>query len=134
MAAFPISVQNPSPVFGLPANLCKKFCPQYGHRIIFSRKCYYGPQCSVPFIISRLFHHGEKAENKDRAQQMGSTFGCDTPTTPRRSLLGVPFLHRLSSTISKRIAYNDPTKQRTNFGWMKKDEVPYHLRHDRGSQ
>ena len=239
MAAFPISVQNPSPVFGLPVNLCKRFCPQYGHRIIFSRKCYYEAQCPLPSLaqkfsrstdgenhatvgvppeiegprcegkiapvqgqrvkkqpnspgLTRLhpgrgtdniseekegrrallwpssvgtIQHGEKAENKDRAQQMGSTFGCDTPTAPRSSLLGVPFLHRLSSTnFFKRFlawawnksAYNDPAEQRTNFGWIKKqedcqhekisiitgkcqvcgyrEEVPYHQRHDRGSQ
>ena len=178
MAAFPISVQNPSPVFGLPANLCK-LCPQYDHAIIFPRRCYNEMQCPIPSIFYRMktragkagnkavaidaskqvgyvcsvptlrfgqptssiqrapapdshfesIHHGEKAENKDRAQQMGSTFGCDTPTTPRRSLLGVPFLHRLSSTnfFKRFLAWawkirleRLKTREMTCVGWRKK--------------
>jgi len=77
---------------------------------------------------------------------MGIVIGRDPPTTPRPSLLGGSILHRLSSTLSKRLAKNDPTKQRTNFGWMKygpdhiqqgdgqREEVPYPRRHERGSR
>ena len=168
MAAFPISVQNPSPVFGLPVTLCR-LCPQYAHKIIFSKKCYNERKCPLPAVLvfihrktragkaeSRIYgqngvtgratsavgdfapapdshfesiHHGEKAENKDRAQQMGSTFGCDTPTMSSRSLLGKPFLHRLSSTnfFKRFLAWawkvrldRLKTREMTCFGWRKK--------------
>ena len=167
MAAFPISIQNPSPVFGLPVTLCR-LCPQYAHKIIFSKKCYNERKCPLPAVLVFIhrktragkatgvrrvryrsgnaseilvavpvapdshfesIHHGEKAENKDRAQQMGSTLGCDTPTTPRSSLLGVPFLHRLSSTnfFKRFLAWawkvrleRLKTREMTCFGWRKK--------------
>lgn len=46
-------------VFGLPAALCK-ICPQYGHRIIFSRKCYYEAQCPLPVLIHKITNRGPK--------------------------------------------------------------------------
>jgi hypothetical protein len=51
---------------------------------------------------------------------MGSAVNRVPPTTPRSSPLGGSFIRRLSSTLSKRIAYNDPTRENTNFGWRKK--------------
>lgn len=56
----PISQENPSPVFGLPANLCK-LCPQYNHVIIFPRRCYNEMQCPVPAIFYRLKTRAGKA-------------------------------------------------------------------------
>jgi hypothetical protein len=113
------------------AILCR-ICPQYGHALIFPRKCYYEAQCPLPLLFC-ADQHGEKAV-KFGSRQMGDAFGRDPPSTPRSSLLGGSFLRRLSSTLSKKLAKNDPNKQLTNFGWMKKDEVPYNLRHKKGSQ
>ena len=172
---------SPSPVFGLPANLCKRFCPQYGHKIIFSRKCYYEAQCPLPSLahkfsrstdgenhatvgvppeiegprcdgkiapvqgqrvkkqpkspgLSRL-HPGRGTDNISeekegrRALLWPSSVGTihhgertvNTLNKPKIShILASHFLRRLSSTISKRIAYNDPTRENTNFGWRKK--------------
>lgn len=110
----PISSKAPSSTF------CRA-CPQYGHALIFPRKCYYEAQCPLPLLFCAN-QHGEKAvkslTNKPKVSQ----------------LFGHSFLRRLSSTLSRKIAYNDPTRENTNFGWRKKDEVPYHLRHERGSQ
>ena len=105
-----------------------RICPQYGHAIIFSRKCYYGAQCSIPFILSRLNHHGERPV-KTTNQSIAGAF-----THPKFPTLVVSFLRRLSSTLSKRLAKNDPTKVMTNFGWMKYG--PDHIidEDERGSQ
>jgi hypothetical protein len=51
---------------------------------------------------------------------MGNTVNRVPPTTPRSSPLGGSFIRRLSSTLSKRLAKNDPNKMMTNFGWRKK--------------
>jgi len=104
-------------------------CPQYGHALIFPRKCYYEAQCPLPLLFCAN-QHGEKPVN--------TSFG----NAPKISHpLGHSFLRRLSSTLSKRIAYNDPSKQMPNFGWMKygpdhivDEEVPNHLSHERGSR
>jgi len=53
VACFPRSPKRVDPIFGLPANLCK-LCPQYGHKIIFSRKCYYEAQCPLPVLIYKM--------------------------------------------------------------------------------
>ena len=98
-----------------------KICPQYGHAIIFSRKCYYEPQCPLPRFLAN-HQHGERPVRTFFIRR-----GFIPPSAQN-------FLRRLSSTLSKKIAFKDPAKQMTNFGWMKKDEVPYHLRHGRGSQ
>jgi len=96
-----------------------RICPQYGHVLIFPRKCYYEVQCPLPLLFC-VNQHGEKAEKTSRARQMGIVIGRDPPTTLRPSLLGGSILHRLSSTLSKKIAYNDPSRENTNFGWRKK--------------
>jgi hypothetical protein len=88
--------------------------------LIFPRKCYYEAQCPLPLLFC-IDHHGEKA--------VRTSFHGRVATHPTQN-----FLRRLSSTLSKRLAKNDPKKTMTNFGWRKKDEVPYHLRHDRGSE
>jgi len=108
----PISLRAPSSTF------CRA-CPQYGHALIFPRKCYYEAQCPLPLLFCAN-QHGEKA--------------VKSFTTEPKISLRLGFLRRLSSTLSRKIAYNDPTKQMTNWGWMKREDVPYHLRHDRGSQ
>jgi len=46
-------------VFGLPVTLCR-YCPQYGHKIVFSRKCYYQAQCFIPLLIHKITNHGPK--------------------------------------------------------------------------
>jgi len=61
MAAFPISVQNPSPVFGLPVTLCR-LCPQYAHKIIFSKKCYNERKCPLPAVL--VFIHRKTRAGK----------------------------------------------------------------------
>jgi len=50
-------------VFGLPVTLCRS-CPQYGHAIIFSRKCYYQAQYFIPLLIHKM---------KARARKTGVT-------------------------------------------------------------
>jgi len=103
-----------------------RICPQYGHALIFPRKCYYEAQCPLPLLFCAN-HHGERPVRTSSRAVVASTH-------PKFPTLVRPFLRRLSSTLSKRLAKNDPNKVRTNFGWMKRDEVPYHLRHERGSQ
>jgi hypothetical protein len=120
-----------------------RICPQYGHALIFPRKCYYEAQCPLPLLFCAN-QHGEKAVNPFN----------ESDGNLRSWIRSSPY--RLSSTLSKRLAKNDPDKQMTNFGWMKKPEdcqhekisiitgkcmacgfrpeVPYHLRHERGSQ
>ena len=58
-------------------------------------------------MTSKSIQHGEKAVRTSFVQS-----GLLHPTQN--------FLRRLSSTLSKRIAYNDPTRENTNFGWRKK--------------
>ena len=168
----------PSPVFGLPVTLCR-LCPQYGHKIIFSKKCYNERKCPLPAVLV-FIHRKTRAgkaelysEREDGAEcyqtlsQMasegqfkkplaegsrepsgadrcpdskGAAVGNNSPAPdshfesihhgertvntlnkPKIShVLASHFLRRLSSTISKRIAYNDPTRENTNFGWRKK--------------
>jgi hypothetical protein len=110
----PISSEAPSSTF------CR-LCPQYGHVLIFPRKCYYEAQCPLPLLFCTN-QHGEKAVK---------------PTSLDRLVAAHPtqnFLRRLSSTLSRKVAFKDSDKVMTNFGWMKRDEVPDHLRHERGSQ
>jgi hypothetical protein len=82
-------------------------CPQYGHALIFPRKCYYEAQCPLPLLFCAEIHHGEKA--------VRTSFHGRVCTHPTQN-----FLRRLSSTLSKKIAYNDPTRENTNFGWRRK--------------
>jgi hypothetical protein len=105
-----------------------RICPQYGHALIFPRKCYYEAQCPLPLLFCAI-HHGGRPIRTSFVRR-----GFTHPSAQN-------FLRRLSSTLSKRLAKNDPTKQRTNFGWMKygpdhivDDEVPNHLKYDRGSR
>jgi hypothetical protein len=82
-------------------------CPQYGHALIFPRKCYYEAQCPLPLLFC-INHHGEKAVK---------------PTSLARHGLLHPtqnFLRRFSSTLSRKVAFKDPDKVMTNFGWRKK--------------
>jgi hypothetical protein len=98
----PISLRAPSSTF------CRS-CPQYGHALIFPRKCYYEAQCPLPLLFCVDTQHGEKAVR------------TSLNTEPRIShQSGHSFLRRLSSTLSKRLAKNDPNKMMTNFGWRKK--------------
>jgi len=108
-----------------------RICPQYGHALIFPRKCYYEAQCPLPLLFCA--HQHREGEEKAVKTTLVLRHRLVHPTQN--------FLRRLSSTLSKRIAFNDPSKQMTNFGWMKygpdhiiDEEVPYHLRHERGSQ
>jgi len=56
------------------ATLCR-ICPQYGHAIIFSRKCYYQAQCILPALIHRMKTRAGKAGNMavatDASKQVG---------------------------------------------------------------
>jgi len=90
-----------------------RICPQYGHALIFPRKCYYEAQCPLPLLFCAN-HHGERPV-KTTNQSIAGAF-----THPKFPTLVVSFLRRLSSTLSKKIAYNDPTRENTNFGWRKK--------------
>jgi hypothetical protein len=136
-----------------PSSTFCRACPQYGHALIFPRKCYYEAQCPLPLLFCAN-QHGEKAVRTLNTE----------PRISHQTLVH-SFLRRLSSTISKKLAKNDPNKILTNFGWIDKPEsppymidpdfchhdkvslitgkcvacgvrpeVPYHLRHDRGSQ
>ena len=90
-----------------PSSTFCRTCPQYGHALIFPRKCYYEAQCPLPLLFCTN-QHGEKA--------------VKTNLVLRHRLVhpSQSFLRRLSSTLSKRIAYNDPTRESTCFGWRKK--------------
>jgi len=90
-----------------------RICPQYGHALIFPRKCYYEAQCPLPLLFCAN-HHGERPV-KTTNQSIAGAF-----THPKFPTLVVSFLRRLSSTLSKKIAYNDPTRENTNIGWRKK--------------
>ena len=90
-----------------------RICPQYGHALIFPRKCYYEAQCPLPLLFCAN-HHGERPV-KTTNQSIAGAF-----THPKFPTLVRPFLRRLSSTLSKTIAYYDPTRENTNFGWRKK--------------
>jgi len=88
-----------------------RICPQYGHALIFPRKCYYEAQCPLPLLFCAI-HHGEGPVKRQLAQRGVVLVSCIH--------YAQNFLHRLSSTLSKKIAYNDPTRENTNFGWRKK--------------
>jgi hypothetical protein len=87
-----------------------RICPQYGHALIFPRKCYYEIQCPLPLLFC-VHQHREREEK-----------AVKTTLVLRHRLVHPTqnFLRRLSSTLSKKIAYNDPTRENTNFGWRKK--------------
>ena len=89
-----------------------RICPQYGHALIFPRKCYYEAQCPLPLLFCAN-QHGERPVRTSFRAVVASTHP-EFPTLVRS------FLRRLSSTLSKRIAYNNPTRENTNFGWRKK--------------
>ena len=89
-----------------------RICPQYGHALIFPRKCYYEAQCPLPLLFC-VIQNGERPVRTSFRAVVASTH-------PKFPTLVRPFLRRLSSTISKHIAYNDPTQENTNFGWRKK--------------
>jgi hypothetical protein len=65
-------------VFGLPVTLCR-FCPQYGHRIIFSRKCYYRAQCPIPILIHKMKTRAGKAVS---GRLSGCLLGAHTTPAP----------------------------------------------------
>jgi len=90
-----------------------RICPQYGHALIFPRKCYYEAQCPLPLLFCAI-HHGERPVKTTNQTSAGAF------THPKFPTLVASFLRRLSSTLSKKIAYNDPTRENTNFGWRKK--------------
>jgi len=163
-----------------------RICPQYGHALIFPRKCYYEAQCPLPLLfcaktragkaddgkrywvssmprtppkrpvecpnpkglikssVPDSHQHAEIASIESRGSQTcnhavsspgypapKSTHHGERPvrtssrsvaasTHPEFPTLVRSFLRRLSSTLSKKIAYNDPTRENTNFGWRKK--------------
>ena len=100
--------------------LCRA-CPQYGKKIVYSKSCWHllhqGWRCGYPALFQilrfRLIHHGERPVRTSSRAVVASTH-------PKFPILVRPFLRWLSSTISKHIAYNDPTRENTNFGWRKK--------------
>jgi len=89
-----------------------RICPQYGHALIFPRKCYYEAQCPLSLLFC-VNQHGERPVRTSFRAVVASTHP-EFPTLVRS------FLRRLSSTLSKKIAYNDPSRENTNFGWRKK--------------
>ena len=105
-----------------PSSTFCRLCPQYGKKIIYSRACWHllhqGWNCGYPpflqIIRFKLFHHGERPVRTQRTTVLG------TPTRTKFPTLVASFLRQLSSTLSKRIAYNDPTRENTCFGWRKK--------------
>ena len=95
-----------------PSSTFCRACPQYGHALIFPRKCYYEAQCPLPLLFCAKQHReGEEKAVKTTLVHWHGRIG----THPTQN-----FLRRLSSTLSKRIAYNDPTRENTNFGWRRK--------------
>lgn len=92
-----------------PSSTFCRACPQYGHVLIFPRKCYYEAQCPLPLLFCANDQHGEKAVRTS----------INKPRISHQNLVH-SFLRHLSSTISKRIAYNDPTRENTNFGWRRR--------------
>ena len=166
-----------------PSSTFCRACPQYGHALIFPRKCYYEAQCPLPNLFSMSTDgenhatvgvppeiEGPRCEGKiapvqgqrvkkqpnspglTRLHPGRGTDNISDEKEPRRALLwgssvdtihhgerpvkrpsirGVVlasclryaqnFLPRLSSTLSKKIAYNDPTRENTNFGWRRRE-------------
>jgi len=94
-----------------PSSTFCRACPQYGHALIFPRKCYYEAQCPLPLLFCAN-QHGERPVRTRRI--------APAITHPEFPTLVRTLLRRLSSTFSKKIAYNDPTRENTNFGWRKK--------------
>lgn len=116
----PISQENPSPVFGLPAILCG-LCPQYKHKIIFSKKCYNERKCPLPAVL--VFIH-RKTSARAAAQRSTVVKTQNFPQVlatllpPRRPAPNL-FKRFLAWAWSKS-AFNDPTREMTSFGWRKK--------------
>jgi len=162
-----ISPKDLSQVFGLPAPC--NICPQYGHRIVFSRKCYYETQCPLPVLIHKMKTRARKTgvvcidpQGTDEIKQWKTPLGSEEPvpsagqktlpvldsqttyhnartadhlaavdeaTQDFPQVLDEPFpsrrpapnlFKRFVSWAWSKSAFNDPTKERVNGTWRRR--------------